>query len=564
MGIKCTPEERAVLESWPAVTGEDIGEMNDLFPHYIFFRRTRERGGETTAFHMSCCGRREELHWPRRTETPWERELLDARHNDRRICPWCGRSVTMKDLGKAGKRKKLADVRFVMLLHGKDDALYGDALVLRKGYQDEAALTEKPEYWCSSAYRFALGDVMEVDYQDWGDGVITHERERLGKTKLVREPFKCRCISGYNYEPYVIIGRSAVDAHPIFRYCQYFERWRKAETLYCDFVEYITAYCLYPRQIEMLVKAGLTEPVWALIYTRKKFAAAMNWDQPDIRKAMGLTRAELKWVLEYKPPMETLECRNRANRWFGLNWDAARAEAFCRTFDHADAMDALRLCRKYRLDPERLERYLADQVASLWGEGLAGSPAQALEQYQDYLDAAYCLGRCMEHGKVLWPEDLRTAHDETTDAFARAELELEEQVERGNPAADSKARKEKYEFELDGLKIVFPVTAAAIRREGKRLSHCVGGYAKRHMDGVLTILFLRRADTPHVPYVTIEMQGNQIRQIHGYKNDVGGVDPRRTHKAFLDTWLQWLKAGSPRNEDGTPRAPRKRKKEGAA
>lgn len=94
----------------------------------------------------------------------------------------------------------------------------------------------------------------------------------------------------------------------------------------------------------------------------------------------------------------------------------------------------------------------------------------------------------------------------------------------------------------------------------------VGGYADRHMRGVTTILFLRRSSAPGTPYVTIEMDGNQIRQIHGYHNDTlpGSPKPREVHKEFLDTWLQWLRAGSKRNEDGTPKLPQRavRKKQG--
>ena len=41
------------------------------------------------------------------------------------------------------------------------------------------------------------------------------------------------------------------------------------------------------------------------------------------------------------------------------------------------------------------------------------------------------------------------------------------------------------------LQFPFPVTTAAIKREGRVLDHCVGGYADRHMKGVTTILFLR-------------------------------------------------------------------------
>ena len=211
----------------------------------------------------------------------------------------------------------------------------------------------------------------------------------------------------------------------------------------------------------------------------------------------------------------------------------------------------LRLAKRYRLDPDRLLRYFdgvyvqnEDYYCTLF------------EIYRDYLDAAYALGRCMEHSAVLWPEQLYTAHD-----MAVAErAEKEARTEKSRRAASLKERRLKYEFELDGLRIIFPATGGAIRREGRALDHCVGGYAERHLNGVCTILFLRRADDPHTPYVTIEMDGNQIRQIHGYHNDTlaGSPKPREAHKDFLETWLHWLRAGSRRNEDGTPRLPKRK------
>lgn len=137
--------------------------------------------------------------------------------------------------------------------------------------------------------------------------------------------------------------------------------------------------------------------------------------------------------------------------------------------------------------------------------------------------------------------------------------------EKKRLAASLKERRLKYEFELDGLKIVFPATSLAIRREGKALHHCVGGYAERHMNDVTTILFLRRAEAPATPYITLEMDGNQLRQIHGYDNErsacpenPGQVSPRTLHKDFLDTWLRWLRDGSKRNKDGTPKVPRRK------
>lgn len=246
--------------------------------------------------------------------------------------------------------------------------------------------------------------------------------------------------------------------------------------------------------------------------------------------------------------MLALELRNLARRWFSQEWTVGEAVEFLQTWGEEKARYFLSFCRCYRLNPRRLARYLEEQRAE-------GEILDAFEEYRDYLEAAYLLGLCLEHSRVLFPEDLEAAHDQAT---ARM-------MERQTPSAAEKAaakgaeRLKKYSFELDGLRIVFPLTAASIRKEGKALSHCVGGYAERHIKGVLTILFLRKTSALNTPYVTIEMDGNRIMQIHGYDNERGGGEsPRKVHKAFLDTWLAWLRAGSRRDKDGKPVLPRVR------
>lgn len=554
MSDKHTPEEREILAAWPKVTSGDIAEMNAAFPHYLFFRP--EKTG--TRFYTSCCGQVKFLESPKRTEYPWERELMGSlKHNAEYFCPWCGRSVTMKDLRKAGKRKQLNMCECTLLLHAEEDALYADAVVLNKSYETEESLTAPPEYFLCSSYRFAAGDVMQVDYH-WSDkGWITHERNRLGRRKLVQEPFKEGSISWFHYEPYSILHRSAVKQCHVTRYSCYFSHWKPKSRFFSDFISFMTAYCIYPRQVEMLVKAGLREPVDALIFERKKFADAMCWEKPDIRQSMGLNSAELQELLTLKPPMLVLELRNLARHWFSLRWTIGEAADFLRIWGNETARYFLTFCRKYHLGPWRLTHYLERNCvvdADLpWLD-----ITDVFYTYRDYLEAAYFMGMCLEHSRVLFPEDLHTAHDLVT-----AQL-----LARQSDAAEAKAafkgadRMKKYCFELDGLRIVFPVTAASIRREGEALSHCVGGYAERHIKGVCTILFLRKVQAPNTPYVTIEMDGNKIRQIHGYDNErSGGKDPRKVHKAFLDTWLAWLGAGSRRDKGGKPILPKKKEVE---
>lgn len=562
--MKYTEREREILNGWPTVTEEDLVRMNDLFPHYLFFRREGDLTGlGGVRLYTSCCGHKEYRPYLIRTETAEHRALLDhLTHKEPWTCPWCGRSVTVIDLAKAKQRKSLRQVELTVLLHARGDALYADALALSKDYANEASLTARPTAWCSSGYRLAGGEVMQADYQDSyrdDEPVITYERDRLGRRKLVKEPFKSGCIYWYNHAPYSILNREELEGHPFFRYCGYFQHWqyrpggaRGYAFRFSDFISYLTAYAIYPRQVEMLVKSGMYRPIADLIFDRKKNAAAMCWEEADPRKNFGLNKRELSWFMGVQPPLDVLAVRNYVHRHWGKHWDMAFCYDFYKLWGgHQVPMEVLRFLNRYHLDPDRFLRYI-DGVFIQNEEYYA----TLFEVYRDYIDAAYQLGYCMEHSKVLWPEQLYTAHDKLT-----AELAARYTEPQGKRvAADGKSRKEKYEFELDGLRIIFPLTAQAIKREGKALDHCVGGYAERHIRGVLTILFLRRSEAAGVPYVTIEMNGNQIKQIHGYHNDTmpGSPKPREVHKEFLDTWLRWLRAGSNRNEDGTPKVHRRK------
>ena len=561
--MKYTERERELLNSWPTVTEQDLERMNDLFPHYLFFRRVNTLGLRTIDLRASCCGRRETRPELVRTETPEHRELLDhLRHREAWTCPWCGRKVTVINLAKAQKRKSLVHTELTVLLHARGDALYADALVLQKNYADDAALTARPTAWCSSGYRFVKGEVMQADRQvAHGDTepYISYERGKLGRRKEVQEPFKFGSICWYRHESYSILNREALEEHPFFRYCGFFHHWqyrpggaRGYAFRFHDFISYLTAYSIYPRQIEMLVKVGYTEPVSDLIYQRKKNAAAMCWEEENPKKAFGLDKGELALLMGVQPPLEALAVRNYVRRHWGKTWGLTFCMDFCNLWGVGlSPMEVLRFAKRYNLDLGRMLRYFGgifdeDHIEQLFY-------ADIFEIYRDYLDAAWSLGYCLEHSKVLWPDQLFSAHDIAMEQLADKSGETR--------AQNLKARRLKYEFELDGLKIVFPATAAAIKREGRVLAHCVGGYAERHMKGVATILFLRRADQPHTPYVTLAMDGNQIRQIHGYHNDTlpGSQNPRVVHKAFLNTWLRWLQAGSKRNEDGTPKLPKRKK-----
>lgn len=118
----------------------------------------------------------------------------------------------------------------------------------------------------------------------------------------------------------------------------------------------------------------------------------------------------------------------------------------------------------------------------------------------------------------------------------------------------------------DGIYLIRPpVNGHEIVREGQKLHHCVGGYVDRHLNGATTILFLRRRDRPGRPLCTIEVDGNTIRQVHGWDDErtacpdnPNKTDPRTLYADFLAGWLAWLKAGSRRDKHGLPIQPKRK------
>ena len=167
---------------------------------------------------------------------------------------------------------------------------------------------------------------------------------------------------------------------------------------------------------------------------------------------------------------------------------------------------------------------------------------------------AKALGWDMKNDTVMLPKNLHRRHDE-----AVIEINIKLANEDIKLADDSIIkRRAKYNFEMGDYLIRCAVSANEIILEGKTLQHCVCGYAQRHMSGALTICFLRRKDAPHKSLYTIEMQGNRLIQIHGFKNDRNAANPRTTMAWMIKPWLDWIAKGSKRDKDGKPKLPKKK------
>ena len=555
----------------PPLNQAERDAINALFPAYIFRRSCTDEIWTTCCRkHMVVQDEDMMVTTPERnfTAVMWEphqreqRNRWDDAPKPNVRCPLCGRMVIVKELRYTGKRENLSSYRRAVVLRWYRGALWARAYDCGKHYSKDKgySLTGEPKIKLVGVYRFKPG-LAEATTRYWWDYPFSSIERQDGPLVKghwnIHGPFNANADYGVGYD---VIGLDEIQKSP-FRYCMAEEAERK----FTKFLHFLTACCFYPRQIEMLMKAGMSDVVMDFVERGVKHAAVINWDEPSPAKAFKVPRQDMKTFLGTNRDIRILELYKR------LKGRASLEECAEWISRGVNIKATLRAAKKWNLPPEKLIRYLRSNVGCARFGGMSSMDA-ALRYWEDYLTAAEAMGYQLHRENVLLPKALGAAHDSAT-AKHQNKMERERkkaQAEKDRLAALSYEERrveleKKYGFAMDGYLIRVPANKDEVLNEGRILQHCVGGYADRHMNGTLTILFMREAKKPGVPWLTIEMSGNKLVQIHGFKNE--GLyttkgrfapDPREVYREFLDTWLDWLKKGSKRDKQGNPKLPKKK------
>ena len=551
----------------PKLTESEKKQINGLFRAYIF---RRSKTGEVWT---TCCGVHKRLD---SAATDWEHALLTAPHTPapefrwgkdknapnslaRVECPWCGARAAVKEIQYTGQRKNLWEFRRVLTLRQWQGALWACAYACTKDYGCVERSTEGPDITLLGIYRFRPGkaECAKRNYGWYSNGPIQHYHCQTAPGKGKNLWTTERPFGGYETIGMEEIGKSA------FRYCGV-----EKVGLSDEVTRTLTACCFYPRQIEFLMKCGMKSAVRDLVANGKKNAAAIHWNAETPAEFLGVKPRELRMLQEANAySRERIEALGSYRRQKGKS-----TLEDCLLFAQIQ-MDGnkqkmlLKRMREHGVSIGRLLRYMNKHCLE------KRTIRSAMDAYVDYLVAAEGVGLDLNNPIFLMPRDFEEKHDQVTAAWSAVLAERRRKAEAERRAAVAEERKKQLErfrgrvkslarryTYTDGELLVRPaVNAEEIVREGKLLNHCVGGYADRHISGATTILFLRRRSAPGKPLCTIEMNGNNIRQIHGWddertacEDNPNREDPREIYGAFLGEWLRWLEGGSKRDKAGRP------------
>ena len=276
-------------------------------------------------------------------------------------------------------------------------------------------------------------------------------------------------------------------------------------------VRYADAYLRYP-EIEFLLKKGLIMLAEATISQRKTQIKPGKtvWDR------LGIRQNRIEQLVKEKGNTELLELF-RLEAKTGQQWPDELVPDI-RKLGFREFSYALRYMT------------ITKYVRYITGQG--GSRAQY--RYDDYLKMKAAAGYDMTDSITLFPKDLDEAHSRIT--LEINEKKNEERMKEKNEkfpeiAMNYQSLCKKYEYKKDGYIIRPANSAAEIIREGTALHHCVGAsdtYMSQHAKGTSYILVLRKLSAPDVPYCTVEIAGNRIRQwyqAYDKKPDAKDIQP---------------------------------------
>lgn len=564
MGKKLMPcnltaaEQQEAWEEFDEIlTPEEEEEVVETMDHYLFYEADDHgKMRECICTHYNC-GK----FIVKRADDPG---FWIYKHGNKGKCPHCGGQVKYQALGKIRNFQKINDskwTRVTVCRTGKDGALLLMSAYVNRFFRHYDLRPVLEISWKAWTYLKPGKRMQWFRVPTWGCGSCWGYE--WTEKDAVDEPFR-PSYYGEGGDSY-FVGVDAIERSAL-RYCQ-LEEWlfSAGDSYYSgellrNITKYLSTYTRYPN-LEMAEKMGLHRAATDLVIDGKKNHAAINWDGKTMQDFLRLNKQDSKEFFRQGGNLDILAAYHIARK-AAIAKTMVEYLAILRESNALSYAKELTACaRKAGCTVQQAANYIRKQP---------DGTERVLIRWDDYLNMAKQLHFDMSRLDVTMPKDLQDRHDAAAETLGyRRKVEQQKKHKEFN-----KRLKKMYEFSYGDLCIVVPGSTEEIIMEGRTLKHCVGGYAARHFNDKVTILFLRHKRKPDTPFVTIEiiprskMTGKVVvRQIHGYRNECylneGKLNsltrdqkhhsrPDYKYKWFLDMWRAWVEAGSKRDKKGNP------------
>lgn len=472
---------------------------------YLIYQRSGRKESETYCTH---CGNFRMI----RTK--------ELKNNKTGTCPDCGSRVVMKS---SGRIKHLRDDSWTQYIQAIEEGLMIRFIHMIKDYR---------EYGDPKRYVFEPCRVViergknAVWYEDRDDQTKYASSERYkrnqGEGCVIPANFPGPTLDGvYKRNLWCELKK----AFPYHMFREYIQRNKEKFRRFAIY-DYFDAYSRFPL-MESLEKTGKTYLVDYLAEGKRSRFSCFDKKAGTVSGMLGITKEQYR---DYgnltEEDVEKLRFLN--GQKISLTGEQYRIWGECTaSYNWEDTT-------------QKIIRYTTLRRFLKYAKN--GSRKKIRDYYMDYLRMAEKAGYDLTDDFVLFPQNIREAHDAVMDLLQQEEREKKlkdaEAEYTGIPKIEKKIRKA-FSFQ-DGGYIIRPAkTNREIVLEGQTQHICVGngGYSNKMEKGRTYILFLRRKEEPDTPFYTIEITPDyDIIQRHGKYNKQG--EEVKEVDAFLKKFVE--------------------------
>lgn len=483
----------------------------NVLPAYFFYDY-RRRAKSVTGFCTSC-----------------QKEVMlgKARHNEKGICPACGREFTMK---ARGRRSYINDSENYQVVQ---QTRSGELLIrIFHAYYHYAKASDIPNISHSESARIFVSRTPdgrfceEPFYYSHFYGDLTHwkagSRPAYRFGYYIREDETCCKLYCQNL--------SKALTETAWQYCP-LEQFYSVECEPIQVTPFLKAYLVHPK-LEHLVKVGFSALVSDLVY-KWDYGKLLDETQNRTHRILQVNAEDVTYLRQCNVNRESLQdfqkyCernvkgREELHRWQEANNIRNIDTNILRLLPYMTAHKLIHYMEqqfsflRYRLTPGKNVRY--------------GSIGSLLTEYCDYLRMCEEEAYDLSNDFVLFPKDIQKAHDRVSRQIkVKANAKL-----RHDFKIACKRIMNQLDFERNGMKILYPAKPDDIVAEGHALHHCVGSYVDRVAKQECIILFLRQIEQMDKPFYTIEVRNQKVIQVRGERN-------AEATKEVSDFMKQWEK-----------------------
>lgn len=501
--------EEKILRNFENIrfTSDEELEIASFFPQYILYHR------EKKCVDGYCTGCKQYLEL--------EKYCKPAKHGLQWNCPSCGAKITFLAGGRVPAATHRVSRNF-LLLRAIDGDLYMRSV---KVYQ----------YFTRNSFNEWNGiSEYDTEYEPYGysnywcgeDGAAQWNHYAGAswlKLKTCNEPYFAEAFGGTR--DYRVIGLEQIGESRL-KYCGYekFIELCGDTASDCPLVKFLCMSAKYPA-LEKLMKSGFEYIVKDKLLGR---SVRLNYRGDTPQKILRLNTAELRALNEASASEYNDYLYFRKN----IRASGSFAKRF-ELFEHFRTIlpDIVEVAEQTGLSHEKVMNYIKRQTG-----GKNEKTYLFMRDWKDHLRQCVELGYDVTDEAICKPADFYKMHE-------RISMEVEARKDKMMWDNFTKNYEQRRELEFFGEEfiVIQPSYIDEIIKEGEALRHCVGGYAERHAQGKLTIMFLRKKSEPDKPYYTVEVSNDyKIVQCRGLRNNMANNPKPKSVEDFEKKYQEYL------------------------